>query len=103
MPKRILFDELFIAMHVPARLRDADGRAMRRMLQQRSWVRGLREVIRAYVQQSAELRRLHVSVSRVSIAREVVQFVGPGERWMRLPGGRLLQPGVGSEVRWPTG
>jgi len=64
MPERVLFDELIISLTTPARLRDADGRAMRRMLQQRSWVRGLREVIRAYVQQSAELRRLHVSVSR---------------------------------------
>ena len=64
MPKRVLFDELVIAMDTPARLRDANGQAMRRMLQQRSWVRGLREVIRAYVQQSPELRRLHVSVSR---------------------------------------
>ena len=64
MPERVLFDELIISLTTPARLRDADGQAMRRVLQQRSWVRGLREVIRAYVQQSAELRRLHVSVSR---------------------------------------
>jgi len=64
MPERVLFDELIISLTTPATLREANGQAMRRVLQQRSWVSGLREVIRAYVQQSAELRRLHVSVSR---------------------------------------
>jgi len=64
MASLLVFDELQMLMKVSTRVPEAECRQMRHMLQQRSWVRGLREVIRAYVQQSAELRRLHVSVSR---------------------------------------
>jgi len=64
MASLLVFDELQMLMKVSTRVPEAECRQMRRMLQQRSWVSGLREVICAYLQQSPELRRLHVSVSR---------------------------------------